>query len=199
MRRAVSTVLSFAAAMAFTAGASGDIITGNFSAAVGTGTAFGGTATTQYKAFGFTMPATPYFLDNVILSLNFAGLGTPRVSIWSGAATPTTELTVLNNPGSLTGQGNFTFTPSGSFTLNAGETYWVHMVAVPVSGGPSFLWDGTAPSTVPTGLATAVGYIFNGASSTFRNRLEVNGTAVPAPAAAALLGLAGLVAARRRR
>src|SRR5690606_1094208 len=36
--------------------AAGDIITGNFSAGVGVGTAFGGTATTQYKTFGFTMP-----------------------------------------------------------------------------------------------------------------------------------------------
>ncbi len=182
-----------------TSGACADVIIGNFSAAVGTGTAFGGTATTLYKAFGFTMPASGYFLDNVTLSMNFSGLGTPRVSIWSGATLPTTELIVLNNPPVLSGQGNFAFTPPSAFTLAAGGTYWVHMVAVPVSGGPSFLWDGTTPSTQPTGLATAVGYVFNGAACTFRNRLEVNGTLVPAPGVFAAAGLAALFAMRRRR
>lgn len=179
--------------------AAGDIITGNFSAGVGVGTAFGGTATTQYKTFGFTMPGSSYFLDNVILSLNFAGGGTPRVAIWSGATAPATELTVLNNPPNLTGQGDFTFTPASAFTLEAGQTYWVYVTAVPVSGGPNFSWDGTSPSTIPSGIATSVGFIFNGAPSTFNNRLQVNGTPVPAPAALSLLGLAGLAATRRRR
>ena len=155
-----------------------EVVISNFSAAVGVGTAFGGTATTLYKAFGFTMGSADYELDSVELSMNFGGLGTPRVTIWTGAAAPTTEVFVLDNPPVLTGQTDFTFTAPSSFLLQAGETYWVHVVAVPVSGGPSFLWDGTTPSTVPSGLgAIPVGYIFNGASSTFRNRLQVNGTA----------------------
>ncbi len=166
--------------LSFAAAARADVIISNFSSGVGTGTAFGGLASTLYKAFGFTMGGTSHTLDSVILSMNFAGLGTPKVSIWSGAAIPETELITLDNPPVLTGQTNFTFTAPGPFTLEAGQVYWVHVVAVPVSGGPTFLWDGSAPSILPTGPGAApVAYIFNGNNSLFFNRLQVIGTPPP--------------------
>jgi len=58
--------------------------------------------------------------------------------------------------------------------LEPNTTYWLHVTFGPATS--AFLWDGTAPSTVPSGIAAAVGYNFNGSSSTFRNRLEINGT-----------------------
>jgi hypothetical protein len=59
----------------------------------------------------------------------------------------------------------------------AGETYWVYVQSIPQPVA-SFLWEGTNPSTVPTGIATSAGFIFNGNASTTRNRFEVRG--VPA-------------------
>lgn len=104
---------------------------------------------------------------------------------------------MLDTPGGLIGSGNFTFTAGSSFTLEASTSYWLDVRSVPVDG-VAFLWDGTTPSTMPSGIATAIGYNFNGASSSFFNRLQINGTAVPGPAALAVLGL-GLLGVRSRR
>jgi len=58
------------AAATLTTSAQADIIISNFSAAVGTGTAFGPGSSTQFKAFGFTMGNAAYILDDVALSMN---------------------------------------------------------------------------------------------------------------------------------
>ena len=164
------------AAVTLTTSAKADIIISNFSAAVGTGTAFGGGATTQFKAFGFTMGSVAYTLDDVILSMNFNNANpVPIVSIWSDASGPGTQLFVLDNPAVMSGQADFTFTAGTPFQLAPNTTYWLHIVSNPTNG-VAFLWDGTTPSTNPSGIASAVGYNFNGNPSTFRNRLEINGT-----------------------
>jgi hypothetical protein len=169
------------AVLALLAGtASADVVIGNFNVADGVGTAFGGTSTTIYKAAGFTMPAGSYTLDNVRLTLVIPAAtapGVPRVSIYDGATTPNSPLIVLQNPPLPAGTADFTFTPAAPFTLQGGTTYWVHVQVEPTPAG-TFSWQGTSPSTLPTGAATFVNYIFNGNPSTFRNRLEVNGTPV---------------------
>ncbi|QDV09368.1 hypothetical protein Poly30_49260 [Planctomycetes bacterium Poly30] len=155
-----------------------DVIISNFSSGLGTGTAFGGTATTQYKAFGFTMGATPYALEEVILSLNVTGaMITPLLEIWSDAGgTPGSPVFTLDNPAALVGQADFTFTAGSSFTLSPGASYWVYLRSIPMAGD-AFLWEGSSPATLPTGAgATALNYEFNGGISTFFNRLEVRGT-----------------------
>jgi hypothetical protein len=154
-----------------------EVVISNFSAGIGTGTAFGTASTTQHKAFGFTM-GEAYTLDAVLLSMNFPEPDpTIEVSIWDGATIPQSQLITLDNPPDLIGAGEFEFTPAAPFTLEAGETYWVYVSPVTVGAGSSYTWDGTSPSTMPSGVgATAVGYIFNGSPSTFLNRLEVQGT-----------------------
>ena len=157
---------------------SSDVIISNFSSGVGTGTAFGSGANTIYKAFGFTMGATSYTLEEVALSLNVTGAAIdPQLQIWSDAgSTPGAPLFTLDDPAALVGQMDFVFTAGAPFTLDAGTTYWLYLESVPV-GGDSFLWDGTNPSMLPTGgSATAVGYEFNGNGSSFFNRLEIRGS-----------------------
>src|SRR5690606_12692770 len=94
-------------------------------------------------------------------------------------------------------------TTSGSFTLQAGTSYWFLLDGPAVSN--SLLWHDLSPNTAPTAASgiTYNGYRFSsngggtwGSSSIF-NGVELR--AVPAPGALALVGLGGLAAARRRR
>lgn len=163
----------------------------------GTGTAFGSGSTTIYKAAGFTMPSgLGYTLDNAVLTLTADAQAMPMVSIWSGASAPTTQLVTLVNSDGYNGQNDYTFTPTAPFTLQPDTTYWLYMQADPTSA--AYTWDATTPSTIPTGVATHVGYLFNGSPSTFRNRFQINGTIVPEPTSLALLGGLALLALRRR-
>jgi hypothetical protein len=168
-------VLLGAAALACSS-AQADIIIGNFGAGVGTGTIFGVGASTIYKAAGFTMPSQDYTLDRVTLTMNFGGGGDGTVEIWTGSTIPQTMVLLLDSP-AQTGAGDFTFTPPQPFTLEADETYWVYVRARTGTPG-SFLWDGTSPSTLPSGIARHVNYIFNGNPSSFNNRFQVEGTPV---------------------
>ncbi|MEW6251975.1 MAG: choice-of-anchor R domain-containing protein [Planctomycetota bacterium] len=171
-----------------------DDIIGNFSAAPGTGTAFGQGSTTQYKAFGFTMPNASYYLDAVTLTITWSAVGLGEVSIWDGATLPGNQLIVLNSP-NQSGSGDYAFTPPAQFTLQANQNYWVYVKAL--AGSPSWQWRGTSPSTMPSGLASPIGYIFNGSPSSYYNRLLVTGTPVPEPAAAVAALLAFALLRRR--
>ena len=153
-----------------------DVIISNFGSAVGVGTAFGGGATTQFKAFGFRMGNEAYRLDEVVLSMNFTvAAPNPVVSIWSDANGPAIQLFTLTNPAALSGNLDFTFTATSAFTLEADTNYWLHVVSNPTNG-PAFTWQGTSPSSDPTGIASSLGFNFNGNVSVTRNRLEVRGT-----------------------
>jgi len=162
------------------------------------------------KAVGFTVPAGPgYSLDGVRMLLDFDSPttpgGTPEVSIWSGAAAPTSQLTSLTPTTPVgSGVGVFSFSPSSTFIMNGGETYWVLINGAAGNTG-QFYWLTESPTVEPTGDATFVGYRFSstttpptGTSSVF-NAFSVSATLIPAPASLALLGLGGLVATRRRR
>jgi len=190
-RRAIAAVLLFSTC----AYASADVIISNLAGPDVSSTLFGPTSTTVFKAAGWTMPAaSDYFLDDVVLNLTFASTGSAQVEIWSGAGTPTTPQIVLDS-GPQSGSGLFTFTPAAPFVMQAGETYWAYVTALP--GSDSFNWIST--STAPSGLASNAGYIFNGNPSTFMNKYEVNGTVVPEPASLVLVGLMGLSLLRRAR
>ena len=153
-----------------------DVIISNFGSAVGVGTAFGGGATTQFKAFGFRMGTEAYRLDEVVLSMNFTvAAPNPVVSIWSDSNGPAAPLFTLTNPAVLSGNIEFTFTAASQFRLESNTTYWLHVVSSPTNG-PAFTWQGTSPSADPTGVAASVGFNFNGNNSLTRNRLEVRGT-----------------------
>ncbi len=157
---------------------------------------------TNWKAVGWTMPADDYFLDDVTLALEFTGGGgeVAEVSIWSGVSGPETLLTVLDSP-LQGGLGDFTFTPASSLTMLAGETYWARVTNIAaVPGSDFFVWLDKSPQILPTGLATHVGYLFNGSPSGVSNLFEATGTLVPEPGSLALLafGAAALVKRRRR-
>ena len=154
-----------------------EVIASNLASSTIGGSFFGSGTTTQYKAFGFTMGADAYQLDTVRLSIDFQSPNpSPVVSIWSDAAgSPGTQLFALDNPSSMSGVGLYTFTAGSLFTLEAGTTYWMHVRSAPTTA-PRFLWYYTNPQTMPTGVATPQGYLFNGSTSSFYNRLEINGT-----------------------
>lgn len=175
MVRHAATLL--AASFPLSVAASADVIISNFSAGLGTGTVFGINAFTQYKAFGFTMPATPYVLDDVVLSLNVTDpAANPVLEVWSDAGgSPGVPLFQLDTPGALGGQMDYVFPASSQFVLSASTSYWIYLVSDPVAG-PEFFWDGSSPATLPSGVATALNYEFNGNPSSFFNRLEINGT-----------------------
>lgn len=175
-----------------------DIIMGNLDAPSGGSTIFGGSSITDYKAYGFTMGDDAYFLDDVVLNMVFDPGANPVISIWAGETAPEMQLAVLDNPPNLEGKGDYVFSPSSQFTLEANHSYWVHVQSDPLDG-PDFLWLANDPPAEPTGIAESLGYIYNDAPSTFTNRLQINGTLVPAPGALALLGMGFAAAGRRRR
>lgn len=190
----VRTVAVSLAAVCATAPAFGDLVIGNLGGPDALGTLFGPNATTQFKAAGFTM-TNSLFLDSVTLAIEAPDLGsTADVEIWTGASSPTSFLAQLTGPAFNSGSGDYTFTPTSQLTLTQGQTYWVYLDNTSPNG--EFTWDGSTDA--PSGPnASFVGYNFNGNPSSFMNRFEVNGSAIPAPPAAALL--AGLIGIRRRR
>ena len=193
----LGAVLAFGATAA-----NAELIIGNINAPQTSSTVFGASSISQFKAVGFTMGADAYFVDRVTLALYMqSGLGNPVVSIWSGASAPQNQLTTLISPSNLSdgGVGNFVFTPNNGFILDANTTYWIHVRSDPLDGA-DFNWLSTDINNPPAGPHAAfVGYNFNGNSSSFYNRFELQGTLVPAPSGVAVLGLLGLAATRRRR
>ncbi|MCC5787041.1 MAG: dockerin type I repeat-containing protein [Phycisphaerales bacterium] len=176
MKRAMSLFAAVGVAFAGAASAN-DLVIGNFGAGIGTGTIFGVSTTSNFKAFGFTMGSESYTLDRVLLSMyDVTPTIEPFVSIWSGEFQPVAEIVLLDNP-AFTFDGEYEFTTSSNIVLEAGESYWIHVRPIALATGERFGWDGTSPSTMPSGpAASAIGFNFNGNSSSFFNRLEVRGS-----------------------
>jgi len=169
-------LLPVVALLALPASAQADVIISNLMDPTSVGTAFGSGASTQYKAFGFTMGSQAFAIDEVVLALSSTSAApNPVVEIWSDAGgTPGMSLVGFDPPPVVTGTDDFVFTAQSNITLEAGTSYWVYVVSSPMAGDP-FLWD--AATLLPSGAnATAIGYEFNGGSSSFFNRLEVRGT-----------------------
>lgn len=199
--RAIHMLLTGVITVVMAQAAIGDVIMTNLEFADDAGgTIFGPDANTEYKAYGWTMPDAAYSLDLVTLRLAAYNQGEARVSIWSGETVPETELMVLDNPAGPGEPGYFDldFTPPSSFTLEANTSYWVYVEDMD-GGGDGFLWGDTDPQTLPTGIGTSIGFIFNGNPSTFTNALEISGTLIPTPPGLCLLGLTALAVRRRRR
>lgn len=154
------------------------------------------------KGMGFTMPSgLGYTLDAVTLRLEITDTAvSPVIQIFSDAGgVPGAALTTLDNPGSFAaGIGDYAFTPSSSFTLDADTSYWI----VASSSLSTYSWKASSPAETPTGLATHLGATFGAfppsSSSGILNTYFVDATVVPAPGSLALLGLAGLAVRRRR-
>ena len=159
-------------------------------------------ATTRTKGMGFTMPGgLDYTLDSVTLRLDLTTTDvSPRIEIYSDAGgVPGSSLTTLVNPGSFgLGIGDYAFTPASSFTLEAGQNYWI--IASSTLG--TYSWKASSPAETPTGLATHLGATFGAypasGTSGILTTYFVDATVVPAPGSLALLGLAGLAVRRRR-
>lgn len=162
-----------------TAPASADVIISNLATGVGAGSAFGATTSPQLRAFGFTLGAVSYSLDEVVLGMNFpAGMQDPLVTIWSDSGgTPGVLLhSLVAQGGGFSGNVDVVFAVSGPFMLDANTTYWVQLETGPANVG-GFRWTGSAPATAPSGVATAVGYFQVPAStSAAQERIEVRGT-----------------------
>ena len=155
---------------------------------------------TRTKGMGFEMPGLAYFLDDVVLRLNITDTAVvPVIEIFSDAGGPGASLITLNNPGSFTpGIGDYTFTPAGSFTLQASTVYWI----VASSANSVYDMKASSPSQTPTGVATHVGATWGTyppqSSSGILVTYFIDATPVPAPSSLALLGLGGLALRRRR-
>ena len=199
MIRFATSVVVFAIAGAI---ASADVVISNLPGNDGSQTA-GINGGSRTKGVGFSMPVgNDYFLDNVIARLNITDLAVrPVFEIFSDSAgSPGALLMTLNNPAfPRLGIDNFSFTPSGSFTLVGGRSYWI----IASSANAVYDWKASSPSQTPTGIATHIGATFGSyvpmSSSSILVSYEINGTLVPAPGALVILSLGGLLATRRRR
>lgn len=163
-----------ALASVLSAPATADTLASNLDLATGPGTIVGGGAPNGPKEFGFIMGADPAVLASVILTLDFHFPSpSPIVSIWSDSAgLPGVELLVLSNPPDLSGEDDYVFEAQMPFTLQANTSYWLHVRSEPATD-PPFRWRATDPAILPTGLATAIGYLYNGNPSGFYNSLEI--------------------------
>ena len=160
------------------------------------------------KGVGLTMGATS--LDFASMTAVISNSGTTAATLSGGiygssGGNPGALLAAFNSVSVAAGAGAglVSLTTGGTFTLQAGTSYWFVLDGPAVSN--SLLWHSLSPNAAPTAAAgiTYDGYRFsadggaNWGSSSIFNGVEI--TAVPAPGALALIGLGGLAAARRRR
>jgi hypothetical protein len=127
-----------------------------------------------------------------------------QVGIWDDTMTLLTSNTVT--PGGSTQIGQFNYEPSPAANLVPGVTYTAGAMYTATDNdsyisSPSSIT--TAPEiTVIQGVfpsAGSLGFVFPTNNSTNLGRYGPNFLFVPGPGAAALFGLGGLIAARRRR
>lgn len=165
------------------------------------------------KALNFvTASGDDYSLDTVRLSLSGATtdeLNNVNLAIWSddGTSAPIgTLLSDLSYTGNSTGN-IFEFAPDSAITLAANTTYWVALASFD-NTGESVGWESFTEAATGTASNTAGLFATGGtgsnpgawtSSSGLLNAFEVNGTVVPEPSSAALLGLGGLALILRRR
>jgi hypothetical protein len=166
---------------------------------------------TTLKAVGFTTPGSAYVLDSVVLridELNASNLYLPVLTLDSNASgKPGAVLDTFTSPTPVLGVQNLTLSPTSSFTLQAGQTYWLVLGSTNTTTSSDFQWLGTTAGDYPTGLAVSSEFLRSGdsgqtwgASSTI-NELQVNVTPVPEARTWALMiaGFAATGAALRRK
>lgn len=124
----------------------------------------------------------------------------------AGPAPSTNVLTTLSTSSEINGQViNHPYTPDAPLTLAAGN-YW--LVAVPTDPFAIYYWSvtGSAADHGTDGWSIGDFNLSSGDGGTTWNAngaepgmFSIDATRVPAPGAAALLGLAGLLSTRRKR
>ena len=155
------------------------------------------TSNARQKAVGFTLPTgTSYQLDNIVLRLQNYNTGagddallqiyadTTKASI-DPSGTTLQPVLFTNPPSGSDATGNFTFTPTSTFTFAADTRYWL---LVDVTTG-DYTWTANSPAITPTGISgiTSISYQSSfddgGAYSanTVFNSFQINATAVPVP------------------
>lgn len=167
---------------------------------------------TRWKAMSFSMPTgTSAAVGNLRVRLGDYDLATeaPIFEIRDHTGSTTAPglnalLTFTAPPPSTTAIQDFVFTPSSSFTLTGGTSYWLLMRG---PTGSNVDWRGSSPPIVPTGIATYGGQSLftSNSGTTWSTSATINTfelALVPEPASAGVLGaaaLATLTTARRRR
>jgi hypothetical protein len=176
------------------------ILIGDYPSTDGTGSTI---TTLSWKAVSFTTPNEAYDINSVVLRLaNYTAATTPNPSIGfftDGASQPGTLVGSLLTDAPLSGStanADFTFTPSGTLTLNANTTYWL---VIGAAAGSFQNRETTSPFASDVGTTSGVFLrsIDGGGtwlSSTVRNAFQVNATPVPEPVHYTLGGAIALLA-----
>lgn len=212
-----SGLFAVVACAALAAPARGDVILSNVSGLSGpsvphVGTSIGPTfppsvAADFTKAVGITTGASELRLDamRVLVTSSPAQLGGGIYSDVGGNPGVLLASLATLTLGQILEPTLVVLTTSAGFTLGAWTTYW--FVLTSPTGDSDLNWNRLEPNVAPSpagGVALA-GYRLStdgGASwsvSTTPNVVAIEATLIPAPGAAVLLGLGGLLAARRRR
>jgi len=192
---AVSTAVALAA---FSGAANADVVLSNLSSP---GTlswiTIGNLGAPPAIGVSFTMSSNAT-LDSAVLRLNVAAVATPIVTIWSDVGgLPGAMLYTLTNPTFSTGYNNWSFAAPAGATLNGGSTY--HLVLQRTAGG-TIQWNAaTANATGPGATFNTGVRLVSGNWTTAANSPVFEIVTTPTPGAAAVLGLGGLAALRRRR
>lgn len=165
-----------------------------------------GTSASGGKYIGFTTGLDDLLLDSIDVALGGVGLSGGTIEFTLNGDSAGLPGAVISTIGSQSiGAGSataaYTLTPLSSLLLQANTTYWVG-----ATFNGTVRWDQTDPPAIPSdGLATFLGYRFNGASSGVYNAILINGrvdggeAAIPEPATMALMSaaLVLLIASRR--
>jgi hypothetical protein len=165
-----------------------------------------GTSATGGKYIGFTTGLDDLLLDSIEVALGAAGLSGGTIEFTLNGDSAGLPGSVISTIGSQSiGAGSATaayaLTPLSSLLLQSNTTYWVG-----ATFNNTVRWDQTNPPLIPSdGLATFIGYRFNGSASSVYNAILINGrvdggeAVIPEPSTMALMSAALVLLMARRR
>ena len=146
-------------AQSLCADCTGDAIIESLGTGLGPFAIIGENGVSSWTAAGVTVPQA-YELECLTFRLNYipgaanqVGNGDARVSIWTGAGGPATEIMALSAPLIQQGLDEFTFLPPSSLVMVPGETYWVLLQ----NDGPTGSYIAYSAPSGSVGVGTIVG------------------------------------------